>query len=346
MKTRRAFLKFLLGTGALFLPWTTLPERLFSTISKLLGKPDIKLELPSRAAGESLKWQEEVLARKALEDIKVLSHPDMEGRRACTAGETKALIYLEQQLGLMGLKAFGQDNFLQLFSVPPMEEKLINGRALFRPGDPNGLRLPSCNILAGLEGKKKEETVIISAHFDHLGIYNGRLCPGANDNASGVGCVLEVMRRLVKKKLKGTIPQRNIVASFWGAEEMGALGSKHFVQNPTIPLKHLKAVINLDTVGNGELKDFILWHNENTSIIEIVKRAGQKNGVRIQPVSRNGHYSDEISFSGTGVPAVTILSKDWLWKNHTPEDNIAIIKEDKLSLVCEILCDIVEQLAY
>lgn len=312
----------------------------------MLGEPPAKILLPAEAGQNLPKPSPEVFARKAIDDIRILSSADMQGRRAGTAGETKALVYLQEQLEALHLKAFGDDREWQTFSIPFMEERVINGRALFRPDVSDSLRMPAANILAGLTGKSPEGTVIISAHFDHLGIYNGKLCPGANDNASGVGCVLEVMRRLVKESGTGTRPRINIVAAFWGAEEMGFLGSQYFVKKPTIPLSQVKAVINYDTVGNGEKKDFILWSTGDSPLINSVKKAVQKNGAEIESTAGQGYNSDQISFAGTGVPAVTILSKEWLAKNHTPEDDMSLINEEKLETACNILYDLIKEMAY
>jgi aminopeptidase YwaD len=347
MKSRRTFLKILAGIGTFIVPWTVLPELWREKSGFFLTRPSVKPVIsPSVKHTGFRKPSAEILARKAIEDIEALSHPDMQGRRAGTAGETKALVYLEEQLGLLNLEAFGDNGYWQMFSIPSMKEKIINGRALFRPDETDSLRMPAANILAGLPGKNQEEAIIISSHYDHLGIYNGKLCSGANDNASGVGCILQVMRRLVRDYCQGIRPQLNIVAAFWGAEEMGYLGSKHFVKNSAIPLSNLKALINYDTVGNGEKKDFILWSAGNSPLIENMKEAIARNGATLDPDSGHGHQSDEAAFSGTGIPAVTMLSKDWLINNHTPEDNISLINEAKLETACSILYDVVKEIAY
>lgn len=347
MKSRRTFLKILAGIGAFLIPWTILPKLAGQKLEAFPGRPPIKFGFSSNNGNDQFpEPSPEVLARKAMDDIRALSHSDMQGRRAGTAGETRALVYLEQQLSSLHLKAFGDHHYWQLFSIPSMREKIINGRALFRPDETDSLLVPAANILAGLTGRNPREALLISAHYDHLGIYNGKFCSGANDNASGVACVLQVMRRLVQDYFEGTKPKLNIIAVFWGAEEMGFLGSKYFVKNPLIPLSRLKAVINYDTVGNGEKKDFILWSVGDSPFIDIVKEAAAKNGARIELASDKAHHSDEAAFIGTNVPALTVLSKDWLLKNHTPEDTVSLINEEKLEVACSILYDTVRKIAY
>ncbi len=343
MKSRRTFLKILAGIAGAVLPWTILPERLGQGLESWVGKPAVRVafELPEQTGP---KPEPEVLALKAIDDIQALSDPVLEGRRAGTTGETKALVYLEQQVRALKLEPWGTDSYWQIFSIPHMEERIINGRALFRPAQKAGLSLPASNLLAGLAGDNREEFVILSAHYDHLGIYQGHLHPGANDNASGVGCVLQVMRRLVGEAGNGTRPKANIIVALWGAEEMGCLGSRYFVKNPVIPLSDIKALINLDTVGNAE--EFILWTNENNGLAETMRMVGKAHKIAVEPASKQGHQSDESAFADTGIPAVTLLSKDWLAGNHTPADDMSIIDENSLEKACQILYDVVKRLAY
>lgn len=350
MPSRRTFLKILTGLGAMLVPWTILPG--LQELGNLAAGPPVKLSVAPNPEGKE-PWAEEfpkppaeVLTRKALADIEALSRPDKEGRRAGTAGETRALVYLEEQFRSLNLKPFGAEGYWQMFSIPTMQERIINGRALFRPDEKDTLLLPAANILAGLPGKDGRASVIISAHYDHLGIYNGKLYAGANDNASGVGCILQVMRSLVRDYCQGIRPKYNIIAAFWGAEEMGFLGSKYFVANPPFPLKTLKAVINYDTVGNGEKRDFILWQAGAGWLKDMMQEAAQKNEAYLELNYGGGHQSDEASFAGTPVPAVTMLSKDWLDKNHTPEDDFSLINPEKLEIACSVLYSVLKRIAY
>ncbi|HHV63603.1 MAG TPA: M20/M25/M40 family metallo-hydrolase [Peptococcaceae bacterium] len=350
MLSRRNFLKILTGLGALLIPWTVLPR--LEKMGSLVPRPPVKfinasnLDKDGPGEDEFPMPPAEVLARKALADIEALSHPDKEGRRAGTAGETRALVYLEEQLKLLNLQPFGADNYWQMFSIPAMQEKIINGRALFRPDEADPLLSPAGNILAVLPGQDADAYVIISAHYDHLGIYNGKLYPGANDNASGVGCILQVLRSLVRDYCQGIRPKYNIVAAFWGAEEMGFLGSKYFVSHPLFPLAGLKAVINYDTVGNGEREDFILWQVGDSWLKDIMQEAAEKNQARLELNYGGGHQSDEAAFRGTSVPAVTMLSKNWLEKNHTPEDDLSLINPEKLETACSILYTALKKIVY
>ncbi|NLP44665.1 MAG: Zn-dependent exopeptidase M28 [Peptococcaceae bacterium] len=347
MKSRRLFLKIFTGAAAALIPWVVMPETWQKGLKKLLGQPTAELTWALNGdSANSAAIDPKVLQRKAFDDIEFLSSPEMQGRRAGTAAETRALVYLEEQLRNLHLEPLQADEYWQIFSIPVMQERLINGRALFRPNPTEKMKIPASNIFGVLPGKNPEKSIMLCAHYDHLGIYKGELYPGANDNASGVGCVLEVMRRLVADYHNGNRPQVNIIAAFWSAEEMGFLGSIHFVKNSGIPLSSLQAVLNLDTVANGSPAEFICWAAQENFLTETVRACWAQYGATVSRVSGNGHRSDEAAFDGTGVPAVTVLSKDWLVKNHTPEDDISLINPEKLEVASLALYDTVKQLAY
>ena len=107
------------------------------------------------------------------------------------------------------------------------------------------------NVIAYLPGSDsllKDETVILSAHLDHLGL-NPSLMPGANDNASGVAVVMAVAEALVNFEFS---PRRTVVFLFFGAEEQGVRGSEFYLEHPPRSWKRTKALINLDGAGRGK----------------------------------------------------------------------------------------------
>lgn len=343
--SRRGFLKMLLGLSALYLPWTIWPNEFKAAIQSLVKRPGVNLitHTPELLKGVS---NEEILNRTAIEDIIALTAPEMQGRRAGSVGESKAADYLAKQMSTLGLKPMGDNgsSFTHVFTIPPVTEKFVNGRLVFIPGPMGNLRTPSANLLGGWIGKKQDQVIIISAHYDHLGIYEGIMYPGANDNASGVSCVLDVIRRLLRDK---KVPEKTLVFAFWSAEEMGFVGSNAFVQAPSFPLQQIQAVINLDTVGNGMVGDFSLWsEDENNLAFQSIKKAAAEAGASALHTSPGGHNSDQVSFARAGIPAVTLLAREWLNKNHTPEDTAGLIKQEQLKMASDILYRTIQSLAY
>ena len=101
--------------------------------------------------------------------------------------------------------------------------------------------------LAGSDPAFAGEAVILGAHLDHLGIVNGVIHPGADDNASGVSALLEIARALAASRER---PKRSLVFVFWTGEEEGKVGSAHWVRHPLWPLARTTAYLNVDMVGH------------------------------------------------------------------------------------------------
>lgn len=346
MQTRRVFLKLLLGLGAVALPWTLWPSRIKSVLEPLGESPKVKLYTHPSQPQPAEFFQGESFGRTAMDDIVALTAPEMEGRRAGSAGEGRATQYLEKELSLLGLKPMGdkEESFGHVFTIPPVKETVVGGRLTFTAGPVGMLRAPSMNLLGGLIGEKQEEVIILSAHYDHLGSYRGEVYPGANDNASGVGCVLDVLRRLLLEK---ETPKRTIVLAFWGAEEMGFVGSNAFVNAPSFPLKTIQAVINVDTIGNGRVGNFGLWsEGEDNLAFRAVQKAASQAGASALHTPNGGHNSDQVSFAQAGIPAVTLMSREWLLNNHTPQDTVGNIEVEQVRVATEIVYRAVKELAF
>ncbi|HEY3836849.1 MAG TPA: M28 family peptidase, partial [Bryobacteraceae bacterium] len=110
----------------------------------------------------------------------------------------------------------------------------------------------SANVVGYLQGADKElrsETIMITAHYDHLGVQNGHLYPGANDNASGSVAVMELARLFARGRMH---PRRSLLFIVFGSEEEGLLGSYYYVANPLRPLATTRAVLNLDMIARDE----------------------------------------------------------------------------------------------
>jgi hypothetical protein len=110
-------------------------------------------------------------------------------------------------------------------------------------------------ILEGADPKLKDEYIIVSAHYDHLGVVNGRVQPGADDNASGVAGLLEIARAFVEG---GVRPRRSVLFVAFDSEEAGLLGAFHYAGHPVLPLGKAVANLNMDMIGSNE--DTPTWH--------------------------------------------------------------------------------------
>lgn len=211
------------------------------------------------------------------------------------------------------------------------------------------------NIVAVIEGsdpKLKNEYVILTAHYDHVGISpNGEINNGADDNGSGTVTLLEVAEAFMSMKKK---PKRSIVFAWVTAEEKGLLGSHYYTKNPLFPLEKTVANINLDMVGRsaekeaGPLTDvekslagpngiYLITSEENKEINEIGNKiSGQLKLIPSDELSEhflNG--SDYYHFYKNGIPIVGIstgLHEDY----HHPTDDFTKIDYTKMKRVADL----------
>ena len=168
-------------------------------------------------------------------DIKTLSSRKMFGREAGTIGEIKARNYIVKRINEIGIKPYGKEEFHQVFFI---RDSIIKS---------------SYNVLGFLDNQS-QKTILICAHYDHLGyeinkrnrkiIYNG-----ADDNASGVAAILELALFFKNNEY---LEKNNFLFIAFSSEEKGMLGSKYFMQNPIIDTSKINFVINIDMIGRME----------------------------------------------------------------------------------------------
>lgn len=203
------------------------------------------------------------------------------------------------------------------------------------------------NIIGLIPGTTTDSCIIISAHYDHLGILKGQMYPGANDNASGVAVLLETARHLMACYQKGWRPAHHIVFIAFSAEEVGLLGSHHFVNYSGVDVSKIKRVINLDMVGGvgNELKGtpeklFLLHSSDcDLSLIEVFKRgAGVSGKISFSNEGKAKYldYSDQRSFIEKGVPSIFIFSGEENYY-HTPSDTKEHLNFTKMEALVDLL---------
>jgi len=178
----------------------------------------------------------------------------------------------------------------------------------------NELRnVDSHNVVAKLEGsdaKFKNEYVVYTAHWDHLGrdesLKGDQIYNGAIDNASGTAGLLEIAQAYTKL---GTAPKRTILFLSVTSEEKGLLGSKYYAENPLYPLKNTLADINMDGLNQwGKTKDLVVVGLGNSTLDDIAADIAKSQGRVIVPDAEpeKGFYyrSDHFEFAKQGVPAL------------------------------------------
>ena len=169
----------------------------------------------------------------------------------------------------------------------------------------------SKNVVAKLEGRsKKDEYVVYTAHWDHLGrdetLKGDQISNGAIDNASGVACLLELANAFSKLP---SPPMRSILFLAVTAEEKGLLGAKYYAENPLYPLKNTVADINMDGMNQwGRTKDIVLVGLGNSTLDDVVEAVAAEQGRTVKPDAEpeKGFFyrSDHFEFAKQGVPAI------------------------------------------
>ncbi|HKY43769.1 MAG TPA: M28 family metallopeptidase, partial [Pyrinomonadaceae bacterium] len=171
----------------------------------------------------------------------------------------------------------------------------------------------SNNVIGKLEGSDpalKNEYVIYTAHWDHLGrdpkLSGDQIFNGALDNASGTAALLEIAEAFTKL---ATPPKRSILFLAVTAEEKGLLGAKYYAENPLYPLNKTLANINMDGVNQwGRTSDITMVGDDNSTLIDLLREAAtvQRRTVNPDPESEKGFYyrSDHFEFAKQGVPAL------------------------------------------
>ena len=237
------------------------------------------------------------------ETVARLTAPELEGRGVGSQGLDLAAAFVAERFKAYGL-APGGDNGTYF-------QKFI---ALAGPGGAPRDLANVIGYISGTRGDWKTQSALVTAHYDHLGrgwpdVHKGdegKVHPGADDNASGVAVLLELARAFAE----GEKPQRALVFVAFAGEEAGLLGSRHFVAHPSpFPLDGIRGVINLDTVGRlADQKISVLGTGTATEWQHIFRGAGFVTGIESRNVAESLQSSDQVPFVERGIPAVQIFT--------------------------------------
>jgi hypothetical protein len=247
-----------------------------------------------------------------LDDIKFLSDDRLGGRLTGSPGADTAAAYIARRFAAVGLQP-AAGGWFQVF---PIERDAPAAQHAHVAG------LTGRNVIGILPGRNpvlRNETVIVGAHYDHLGLgefgsldpdSTGKVHNGADDNASGDAMLIEIAQRLA-----ATPPARTVVFIAFSGEELGLLGSEHYVKQPVYPLSTTLAMINLDMVGRLRQKRLIVYGAQTAK--EFPKLLDSLNwyaGFDLKAKGDGYGPSDQSSFYAAGRPVLhffTDLHEDY-----------------------------------
>jgi len=289
-----------------------------------------------------------VAENKIKEDVYFLADDKLEGRQTGTEGEKKASEYIVKRFKEIGLEAKGTEGYLQSFSFKPKTDP--HKEVEFTTNADSTI---TGNNVIGFINNNAEKTIVIGAHYDHLGyggegsLYRGEekaVHNGADDNASGVAVMLNLAERLKVKNDNAEIKDKNnyLFMSFSG-EEMGLLGSNYFSKNPTIDVKSINYMINMDMVGRLKADSTLAVYGLGTS--PMFKQTIKSNNDKFKLVENESGVgpSDHTSFYLIDVPVLHFFTgqhEDY----HKPADDSEKLNYEGMNLISDYIFDIISDL--
>jgi len=209
------------------------------------------------------------------------------------------------------------------------------------------------NVLGIIEGSKyPEEIVVLTAHYDHLGIENSKIYYGADDDGSGTVALLEIAQAFSQAKKDGFGPARTILFMPVTGEERGLMGSEYYTDKPVFPLKNTVVDLNIDMIGrvdaahvNNEEYVYIIGSNRLSSELHTINENANKASANIEldysfnsfdDPNRFYYRSDHYNFAKNNIPVIFYFSgvhEDY----HKPTDTVDKIRFDKMTKITQLV---------
>ena len=271
-------------------------------------------------------------------DIGYLASDKLEGRETGTHGGDLAAVYIAKRMAELKLKPMGDNGtYLQEFALPQ-----------FDPHNPHQTTsvVKGSNVVGFLD-HGAENTIVIGAHYDHLGyggfgsLYVGdepQIHNGADDNASGVAGLLYLV------KVCKQFPNNNFLFIAFAGEERGLLGSNYFVKHSTTDLSHVNFMINMDMIGRLKPERSLAIGGVGTSPSWMpVLESLHVDSIQIVPTESGVGPSDHTSFYNEGIPVLHFFTgqhEDY----HKPSDDTERINFPGMISVLHYITDVIDDL--
>ncbi len=256
------------------------------------------------------KYKNTITVAELSKHLHIIANDSMEGRNTGEPGQKKAGKYIISQYQKMGMRfPKGATDYYQ--KVP--SEFMKSG---FAPKLND-----SENIWTFIEGSEKpNEILIISAHYDHVGIKNGAVFNGADDNGSGTSALLEIAQAFNNAKKQGFGPKRSILFLHLTGEEHGLHGSRFYSEHPLFPLENTIADINIDMIGRRDTLHtktnnyiYVIGSDRLSSELHAINEEVNKKYTQLEldykyndrnDPERFYYRSDHYNFAKKGIPSI------------------------------------------
>ncbi len=211
-------------------------------------------------------------------------------------------------------------------------------------------------FIPGTDSLLNKEVIVLSAHYDHVGIIDGKIHNGADDNASGTATLLEIGRILEHNRQNGNGLKRSVLLLFVSAEEIGLYGSRYYVEHPLIPLKQTVVDLNIDMIGritdSNETKQHFTIHVIGSDVLseDLHQWNEQVNQdftqLRLDYTLANLNHpmrlyyrSDHYNFAKNGIPSIFYFGgfhSDY----HQPSDDADLLNYTKIHRVGKLVLEL------
>jgi hypothetical protein len=266
--------------------------------------------------------------------VTFLASDTLEGRGTPSAGEDAAAEYIAAQFIRAGLEPAGPGGFfqnttfaeIQGMKLPPVQRATLQGAAQHI-----GRLRNVIGLLRGSDPVLKDTYVILSAHYDHIGLTDAgtdHINNGANDNASGTASVIEVATALAALPVH---PKRSILFVAFFGEELGLIGSRYYAIHPVVPLIKTVGALNLEQLGRTDASDGNMTRRaaitgfDFSSLSQRIAEAGKLAGIDVykDPKLSDPYFraSDNLPLAEAGVPAHTLSVAYEFPDYHRPGDH-------------------------
>ena len=304
---------------------------------------------------DNLKYANTININDLYDHINILASDSLEGRETGKPGQKMAAAYIANHFKEIGIPPYKRKTYFQKFKVKSKRHvckcddcDLTFFKRVFKSNQ----IIRGENVLGFIEGTDlKEELIIITAHYDHLGKHDSLIFNGADDDASGVAAAMEIAEAFMLAKKDGKGPRRSILIMPVSGEEKGLLGSKYYTDNPVYPLNNTIANLNIDMIGR--IDD---WHSTGKYVYLIgsdrlsydLHNINEEVNIKYTKLDLDYKYNDEedpnryyyrsdhYNFAKNNIPVIFYFNgvhEDY----HRPSDTIEKLDFSKIKTISKLV---------
>ena len=304
---------------------------------------------------ENIRFSETITSLDLYNHMLILSSDSLEGRETGKKGQKMAADYIMNHFKNIGIPPYRHKTYYQKF-------RLKKGRHLCKCDDCDvdvikkllGINkyINGENVLGYIEGSDlKEELIIITAHYDHLGKHDSLIFNGADDDASGTVAAMEIAEAFMLAKKEGFGPRRSVLIMAVSGEEKGLLGSKYYTDHPIYPLKNTVCNLNIDMIGRiGDFHThpnyvYLIGSDRLSSDLHNLSEKVNNKHINLEldytfnsedDPNRYYYRSDHYNFAKNNIPVIFYFNgihEDY----HKPTDTIEKIDFDKIKKIARLV---------